>query len=58
MRLAPGDYLVLAWSMMNEPIGSLESLIRAHAGAIRRINLQPNETKTLEVQAARTPRER
>ena len=57
MRLAPGEYLVLAWSHANEPTGSIESHVRAHMGATRRITLQSGETRTLEVQTS-TPRER
>lgn len=58
MRMAPGEYLALAWSLANEPTGSIESHVRAHMGATRRITLQPGETRNLEIQTSTSPRER
>jgi hypothetical protein len=50
LRLAPGEYLGLAWSLANEPTEPLESYVRSRLSQTQRVTLQPNETKPLEVQ--------
>lgn len=52
MRLAPGEYLAVAWSLANEPSVPLESYVREHLATARRITLLQGETKTLEMQAS------
>lgn len=51
MRLAPGEYLAVAWRLRNEPTVPLDSYVRSHLLTARRVTLQPNETRTLEVTA-------
>lgn len=48
MRLAPGEYLVVAWSVANEPTTSLDAYVRERSTTARRIILQPDEKKALE----------
>ena len=52
MRLAPGEYVVVAWSLANEPSVPFESYVREHLATARRITLQQGETRTLEIQAS------
>ncbi len=52
MRLAPGEYFVVAWSPANEPTEPLEVFVRTQLETARRASLQPNELKTLEVQVS------
>lgn len=56
LRLPPGDYIATAWSLTNEPTEPLETYVRTRMSSTQRIVLSPNETKSIEVQAA-TPRE-
>jgi len=51
LRLAPGEYLAVAWSLANEPTTPLDSYVRSRSST-QRITLTPNETKTIELQAA------
>ena len=51
MRLAPGEYFAVAWSLGNEPTVPLESFVRAQMLTARRVSLRPSETRTLEVTA-------
>ncbi|HET6978334.1 MAG TPA: carboxypeptidase-like regulatory domain-containing protein [Pyrinomonadaceae bacterium] len=50
LRLAPGEYFVLAWSPANEPNVAVESYVRTRASTARRLTIRPNEIKSLEVQ--------
>lgn len=54
MRLAPGEYSVIAWPRTTEPTVPLESYARNNLTTARRVTLQPNETRTLEVQLSTT----
>jgi hypothetical protein len=61
MRLAPGEYLTFAWSVMDEPTLALEAYIKQNSATAQRITLQPDETKVLDIQTSKnafvTPRE-
>lgn len=50
LRLAPGDYVAVAWSLSNEPTAPLDTYVRTRLSTTQRITLTPNETKSLEVQ--------
>jgi hypothetical protein len=57
LRLAPGDYFVLAWTSANEPTPPFASHFRSQLPTMRRITLQPNETKALTVQVSTKTKE-
>ena len=50
LRLAPGEYIAVAWSLANEPTEPLDSYARSRLSTAQRVTLKPNETKALEVQ--------
>jgi hypothetical protein len=54
MRLAPGEYAVLSWPRANDPVVPIDSYVRNNLPTARRITLQPNETRPLEVQVSTT----
>jgi hypothetical protein len=51
LRLAPGEYIAVAWSLANEPTEPLDSYVRTRLSTAQRVTLKPNETKALELQA-------
>lgn len=55
LRLAPGDYVALAWSLSNEPTAPFDTYVRTRLSSTQRITLTPNETKTIELPATREP---
>ena len=55
MRVAPGEYVALAWSLGNEPAGSIESHVQANLAATRRVTFQSNEKKSIELQVSTKP---
>jgi hypothetical protein len=61
IRIPPGEYLVLAWSVANEPAVPLETYVREHAETAGRITLQPGQTKVIDIPAQaseKKPRQR
>lgn len=49
MRCPPGDYLVFTWAAGNQPAQSIPELIRTHAANARRLTLQKDEQKQIEL---------
>jgi len=52
LRLAPGEYVAVAWSLKDEPTVPLDAYVRARMSTAQRVTLQPNETRTVEVQVS------
>lgn len=52
LRMAPGEYFVLAWSMANEPNAPVESYVRSRLSTARRVTIGSSEVKSLEVQTS------
>lgn len=50
LRMAPGEYVAVAWSLANDPTVPLDAYVRARMSTVQRVTLQPNETTTVEVQ--------
>src|ERR1044072_1212381 len=46
---APGDYLVFIWSPKDEPTQSIEEYVRSRSASARRISLQPDESKQVDL---------
>jgi hypothetical protein len=49
----PGDYLVFTWAAGNQPAQSMAEFIKKHAGTARRITLQKDEQKQIELTVAK-----
>ena len=49
----PGDYLIFTWAAGNQPPQSTAEFIRTHAASARRITLQKDEEKQIELTVAK-----
>ena len=53
MECPPGDYVVFTWAAGNQPAQSMDEFIRAQATSARRISLQKDEEKQIELTVAK-----
>ena len=53
LECPPGDYLVFTWAAGNHPPQSTAEFIRTHAASARRITLQKDEEKQIELVVAK-----
>ncbi len=53
LECPPGDYLVFTWAAGNHPPQSTAEFIRTHAASARRITLQKDEEKQIELTVAK-----